>query len=110
MPRLKLIDEKTEAQKWLPESQPDGSRIGVSYADAYIKPMNKILEDDTKVTCKRRGLKISVQVGDNSGEALMRRLDNGPDVQDILQSALTDAFKQANVIYSVEDGTIYLDY
>ena len=53
--------------------------------------MNKQLEDGTQVSCKRRGLKLSVQVGERRGEAIMRRLEHGPEVQDILQSALAAA-------------------
>ncbi len=32
------------------------------YVDAYIKPMNAVLEEGTSVTCKRRGLKIALSV------------------------------------------------
>ena len=108
--KIKLADEKVAADKWLPEVTPDGSEIGANYADAYVKPMNKTLDDGTEVRCKRRGLKIIVQVGERKGEALMRRLEHGPDVQSILQNALQDAFEQAGVSYSVADGAIYLDW
>ena len=52
----------------------DRSGIGVHYVDAFIKPMNATLADGTEVKCKRRGLKITLSVGDRKGEGLMRRL------------------------------------
>ena len=108
--KVKLIDESPDAERWLPSAEPDGSELGINYADAYIKPMNKLLEDGTQVSCKRRGLKLSVQVGEQQGEAIMRRLEHGPDVQDILQAALAAAFAEAGTTYSVDGGAIYLEY
>ena len=42
--------------------------------DAYLKPLNITLDDGTVVTCKRRGLKIMLAVGDAKGTGLIRRL------------------------------------
>ena len=108
--KVKLTDENPDAGRWLPSATPDGSEIGINYADAYIRPMNTQLEDGTRVTCKRRGLKISVQIGERKGDALLRRLEHGPDVQDILQAALAEASESAGASYSLADGAVYLDY
>lgn len=107
--KVRLADENTEAENLIPPAALDGSGIGVNYTDAYIKPMNVELEDGRKVTCKRRGLKIQLQIGEAKGEALMRRLENGPDVKNILRLALEEAAGAASSKFSVEDGGIYLD-
>ena len=71
--------------------------------------MNVELEDGRKVTCKRKGLKITLTVGDQQGEAIMRRIENGPDPKNILQCALTEAAQAAGATLSVEENTIFLD-
>ncbi len=84
--KVLVAKENQEAEGLIPPSQPDGSGIGVNYADAYIKVLNAELEDGRKITCKRKGLKITLTVDEASGEALMRRVDDGPDVKNILRA------------------------
>jgi len=86
----------------------DKSGVGVHYMDAYIKPMNAELEDGTKVTCKRRGLKITLAVGDKKGDGLMRRVDVSQDPVEMMQAALKEAAEQAGVELKVEDGAIFV--
>jgi predicted DNA-binding antitoxin AbrB/MazE fold protein len=106
----KLAEENPKAKDVLPENKPDGSGVGVNYADAYIKPLKKVLlEDGTKVICKRRGLKLTMKVGKKSGEGLLRRLEHGPDAHTMLQHALQEAAKNAGAAFSVEDGVMYLE-
>lgn len=107
--KTRIADENAEAVKLLPGNQPDGSEIGVNHAEAYIKPLNVELEDGRKVTCKRKGLKILLTIGDNKGEAIMRRIDHGPDVQHILRKALEAAAQEAGSEFTVDDGSMYLD-
>ena len=71
--------------------------------------MNVDLADGRKVTVKRKGLKILLQIGERKGEGLMRRLDHGPDVKNILRKALEDAAEAAGSRFWVEEGIIYLD-
>jgi len=63
-----LIKENPAAAEWLPENKPDGSGIGANYVDAFLKPLNCELEDELRLACKRRGLRITVSVGDRKGE------------------------------------------
>lgn len=109
MPKVRIAEENKEAEKLIPPSQRDGSGIGINYADAYIKVMNTTLEDGRKIACKRKGLKITMSIGDNKGEALMDKFDNGPDVKNILKEALRTAAKEAASEFNVEDGGIYLE-
>ena len=89
--KIHIASENKEAEKLIPPSEPDGSGIGVNYTDAYIKPLNVELEDGRKVTCKRKGLKITLAIGEATGEAIMRRIEHGPDVKHILRRALEAA-------------------
>ena len=107
--RLRLADEAPDIEKFLPENREDNSGVGINYADAYLKVFKTTLEDGRKVLCKRRGLKLTLKVGDRTGEGLMRRLEHGPDPRAILRHALEEAAADAGGQISVEDGTIYLD-
>ena len=106
--RIELAPENQDAEKLLPEVKDDGSGIGINYADAYIKPFKKILDDGRKVSCKRRGLELTLKIGDKTGKGLMRRLANGPDVKAILREALNAAATDAGVVFAVEDGMMIL--
>ncbi len=107
--RIKLCDASAAALDKLPARTGDKSGIGVHYVDAYLKPMNAKLEDGTRLKCKRRGLKITLTIGDKKGDGLMRRLDVSRDPVIMLQAALQEAAAAAGVGLSVEDGAIYLD-
>lgn len=107
--KLRVCEENRKAEELIPPAQPDGSKIGVNYADAYIKGLNVTLEDGTRVSCKRRGLKVTLAIGDRKGEALMRRLEHGPDVRNILRAALEEAAQAAGVRFLVEESKIYLE-
>jgi hypothetical protein len=37
------------------------------------------LPDNTRVTCKRKGLRITLCIGTKKGDGLMRRIDVSPD-------------------------------
>ena len=107
--KVKLCDVCHAATEKLPAHTGDKSGIGVHYVDAYLKPMNTKLPDGTAVKCKRRGLKIMLNVGDKKGEGLMRRLDVSKDPIVMLDAALQEAAKAAGVQLSIEDGAAYVD-
>ncbi len=104
----KLCDVNGAAAEKLPEHTGDKSGVGVHYVDAYIKPMNVKLADGTRVKCKRRGLKVTLTVGDKSGEGLLRRLAVSPNPVEMLQAALAEAAAGAGVKLLLEDSAIYL--
>jgi hypothetical protein len=106
--KVKLCDVNHVAAEKLPQHTGDKSGIGVHYVDAYIKPFNVKLEDGTRVKCKRRGLKITLAVGDKSGEGLMRRIDVSRDPIVMLDAALQEAAKGAGVELIVEDSAVFL--
>ena len=68
-----------------------------------------ILEDGRKVLAKRRGLKLTFTIGDRSGEALLRRLEYGPDEKTIVQQALHEAIRNAGAQLHVENGVMMLE-
>lgn len=107
--RHRIADENQDAEKLIPPAQPDGSRIGVNYTDAYLKPLNTELEDGRKLSCKRKGLKITLKIGDATGEAIMNRLEHGPDVKNILRQALESAAAAAGARFETEAGAVYLE-
>ena len=106
--RIALGPENRDADKLLPDVKDDGSGIGINYTDAYLKPFKKILEDGRKVSCKRRGLELTLKVGDKTGKGLMRRLEHGPDAKTILHRALNEAASDAGLTFVVEKGTLIL--
>ena len=110
---ITLCDVNPAAGDKLPAKTDDKSGVGVHYVDAYIKPMNRKLEDGTAVKCKRRGLKVVLTVKSaagaaRNGEGLLRRLVNGPDPVSMLDAALQEAAGQAGVALAVADGRIEL--
>ena len=52
---------------------------------------------------------ITLTIGEKKGEALMRYIEDGPDVKNILRRAIENAAEDAGTKFIVEDGTIYLD-
>src|SRR5262245_40204097 len=104
----KLCDVNAAAKDKLPPAFTDKSGIGVHYTDAFIKPMNTKLADGTRVSCKRKGLKITLAVGTKQGEGLMRRLDVSKDPVVMLSVALQDAAKAAGVESKITDSEIFV--
>lgn len=107
--RVELGRENPEWDKLLPSVKDDGSGIGINYADAYVKIFKTTLEDGRKILCKRRGLKLTLTIGDKKGEGLMRRLAHGPDEKTILREALKEAAAQAGATFAVTEGAIVLE-
>ncbi len=104
----KICDINKEAKDKLPPAFMDKSGIGVHYIDAFIKPMNIKLEDGTRISCKRKGLKITLGVGTKKGEGLMRRLDVSKDPVIMLDAALQEAAKTAGVELNLTENEIFI--
>lgn len=104
----KLCDINAAAKEKLPPTFAEKSGIGVHYTDAFIKPMNTKLADGTRVSCKRKGLKITLTVGTKKGEGLMRRIDVSPDPVIMLNAALAEAAKAAGVEVKITDTEILI--
>jgi hypothetical protein len=94
---IKLCDINQAAKAKLPSVFRDKSGIGVHYVDAFISPMNATLPDSTRVSCKRKGLRITLRVGAKKGDGLMRRLEVSRDPVLMLNAALEEAAKAAGV-------------
>jgi len=96
------------AKEKLPPEFKEKSGIGSHYTDAFIKPMNTKLADGTRVSCKRKGLKITLVVGAKKGEGLMRRIDVSKDPAVMLNAALQEAAKAAGVEIKITDNEILI--
>jgi hypothetical protein len=105
---IKICDINKEAKEKLPPSFIDKSGIGVHYTDNFIKPMNVKLEDGTRISCKRKGLKITLVVGTKKGEGLMRRLEVSKDPVVMLNAALQEAAKSAELELKITEDGIFL--
>lgn len=94
---------------YLPQAKPDGSGVGVNYADQVLKLLKQTLPDGRKLVAKRRGLKVSVTIGDRTGHAIMRRIEHGPDARVIFERALAEAAREAGAEVAREPGAVHLD-
>ncbi len=103
---IKLCDLNPAARQKLPPAMADKSGIGVHYVDAFLAPMNAALADGTRVSCKRKGLRVTLRVGEKKGDGLMRRLAVGPDPVVMLEAALREAAAAAGVQLEITDREI----
>jgi hypothetical protein len=102
----KLCDINPAAKEKLPPLFKEKSGIGSHYVDAFIKPMNTKLADGTRVSCKRKGLKITLVVGTKKGEGLMRRIDVSKDPVVMLGAALQEAARAAGIEINITDSEV----
>jgi hypothetical protein len=107
--RVTIPFDQAQADAQLPEAKPDGSGIGVNYADQIVKPFKQTMSDGRKVLLKRRGLKLTLAIGDKQGEAIMRRLDHGPDVKVIFRKALEEAARNVGAAVELAPGAVHLE-
>ena len=105
---IKICDIDQTAKEKLPPGFQDKSGIGVHYIDAFIKPINTKLEDGTRVGCKRKGLKITLAVGTKKGEGLMRKLQVSRDPVVMLEAALQEAAKAAELELKITESEIFV--
>jgi hypothetical protein len=105
---IKLCDINAAAREKLPPAFADKSGVGAHYTDAFLKPMNTKLPDGTRVGCKRKGLKITLAVGDKKGEGLLRRLEVSRDPVVMLAAALQEAARNAGVELQITETEILL--
>jgi hypothetical protein len=108
---MKVIIPVDEAATgaYLPTARPDDSGVGANYADQVLKGFKLTLPDGRKLGARRRGLKITLTIGDAQGEALLRRIEHGPDAKTILRAALVEAARNAGATLTVAPGAIEID-
>jgi len=108
---IKLCDHNPAAKEKLPPGFRDKSGIGVHYVDAFIAPMNATLADAaaTRVSCKRKGLRLTLRVGAKTGGGLMRRLAVSADPVVMLDAALQEAAQAAGVQLQVTATEILIE-
>lgn len=108
--KIELCAANPSAPEMLRPEKNDRSGIGVHYVDAFLKPLKAgvPLPDGTKFSAKRRGLKITLALGAQKGEGLMRRLAVSPDPVVMLGAALDEAGSKIGVRVTHEDGKLFL--
>lgn len=107
--RITFPTDETLLDTYLPSAKPDGSGVGVNYADQVLKLLKQTLPDGRKFVAKRRGLKVSVTIGESNGHSIMRRIEHGPDTRVIFERALAEAAREAGAELTREPGAIHLD-
>jgi len=105
---IKLCNVNVAAKDKLPPAFQDKSGIGVHYVDAFIAPMNAALSDSTRVSCKRKGLRVTLRVGAKKGDGLMRRLAVSTDPVVMLRACLAEAAAAAGVQLEITETEILL--
>lgn len=106
---IKLCHRSLAAPEKLPPKFPDKSGIGVHYVDAFVAPMNAALPDGTtRVSCKRKGLRVTLRVGTKKGDGLMRRLAVSRDPVAMLDACLQEAATAAGVQLQITDTEILI--
>lgn len=89
----------------------DRSGIGVHYVDAFLKPLRAgiALPSGEKFSAKRRGLRITLTLGAQKGEGLMRRAHADGDPVAMLRAALDEAGAAIGARILEEDGRLVLE-
>ncbi|PWT89510.1 MAG: hypothetical protein C5B54_08795 [Acidobacteria bacterium] len=107
--RITIPVDEAQAETYLPEVKADASGVGINYADQILKPFKLTLADGRKFLAKRKGLKITITIGDKQGDAILRRLDHGPGVKNMFRKALEEAARNVGASVLFEPNTIHLD-
>ncbi len=109
--KIDLCPENTTATDQLRVEKNDRSGIGVHYVDAYLKPLKAgiTLPDGVKFSAKRRGLKVTLTLGTQKGEGLMRRLTVSRDPVEMLRAAITEAGTKISIRLFAENGRLFLE-
>ena len=109
--KIENATENTTASEMLRPEKNDRSGVGVHYVDAYLKPLKAgvVLPDGVKFSAKRRGLKITLALGAQKGEGLLRRLSVSKDPVVMLRAALDEAGAKIRVRLCAEDGKLFLE-
>lgn len=101
--------DQAKADATLQGAMPDGSGVGVSYVDVIAKASKLTLPDGRKLLLKRKGLKLTLAIGERQGEALLRRLEHGPEVRDVVRRGLEAVALAAGARASLEPGALRLE-
>jgi hypothetical protein len=109
--KIELAPENTAAPDMLRPEKNDRSGVGVHYVDAYLKPLKAgiTLPDGRKFSAKRRGLKVTLALGTQKGEGLMRRLSVSKDPVVMLRAALDEAGAKIGAKLTAEGGKLVLE-
>jgi hypothetical protein len=109
MAQIPIASIPEEVDQRLPQHRPDGSRIGVNYADAFGKCLNTTLPDGRPLAYKRRGLELTLTLGDQKAKTLLDRWAGQGDAQSIHNLAMTRLAEQLGYKYRYEDRQVIFE-
>ena len=109
--RIDLAPEDSTATEQLLPTKNDRSGVGVHYVDAFLKPLRTgiPLPSGEKFSAKRRGLRITLVVGNRKGEGLLRRARGNGDPVAMLRGALDEAGAAIGARLATADGRLVLE-
>ena len=107
--RVELATVSPKADEFAAADFDDDSGVGIRYADLLLKPVRATTEDGRKIKIKRRGLKLTLSVGDAKGTGLRRRLEHGPDKKTMFTAAMNEAAAEVGARFLEEEGALFLE-
>ena len=109
MAQIAIATIPEEIDQKLPRHRPDGSRIGVNYADAFGKCLNTTLPDGRPLAYRRRGLELTLTLGDRKAKTLLDRWAGHGDVQTIHGQAMSKLAEQLGYKYRYENRQVIFE-
>jgi hypothetical protein len=109
MAQIEIATIPEDVDQKLPPTRPDGSRIGVNYADAFGKNLNTTLPDGRVLAYKRRGLQVTLTLGDQAATALMDRIAGNEEPITILNQTFEKLAEQLGYRYKYENRKVYFE-
>ena len=109
MTRIVVATIPQEVDELLPPGRSDGSRIGVNYSDAFGKCLNVTLAEERIVHYKRRGVEVTLALGEQVARTMIDRATGNEDAEAINRQTLTRLAAQLGCRYVYEDRTVILE-
>ena len=109
MPSIPIATIPPEVDQLLPEHKPDGSRVGVNYCDAFGKCLNGTLPDGRTLAYKRRGLQLTLTLGEQKATALLDRWAGQEDARRITETAMTKLAEQLGYRFRYENRQVIFE-
>jgi hypothetical protein len=101
--------DQAKAESTLKGEMPDGSGVGVNYVDVIVKASKLTLPDGRKLLLKRKGLKLTLAIGDKQARRCCAASSTVPTFARLIAQALEAAALAAGAKARLEAGALHLD-